>query len=121
MPDTDKSVTNGAAVATTKKTPSETATDVIQRYRPKASTTKVQDEVLRSLASVVTEAFDNARSFVALADHYDHEAGTAIRHGHLVDAAECADIGMTHLYQLKAAMNHRLRTEDERHLGEPQF
>ncbi len=92
----------------------------VERYRPKASTTKVQDEVLRSLATVVTEAFDNARNFVSLAEFYDHDAGTAIRYGHLVDAAECAEIAMTHLGQLKAAMNHRLRIEDER-LGEPQF
>ena len=54
-------------------------------------------------------------------DHYDRDATTAIRYGHLVDATECAEIAMTHLGQLKAAMNHRLRVEDERHGGETPF
>ena len=45
----------------------------------------------------------------------------AIRYGHLVDATECAEIAMTHLGQLKAAMNHRLRIEDEQHAGETPY
>ena len=106
---------NGATVIT-RSTSEDT-----DRYRPKASTTAVHDEMLRSLASVVTTALSNAGSFVGLAEHYDRDAGTAIRLGHLVDAAECAEIAMTHLGQLKAAMNHLLRTEDEQNTGESPF
>ncbi len=48
---------------------------------------------------------------------YDRDASTAVRYGHLVDASECLEIAMTHLGQLKAAMSHRLRLEDEQHTG----
>ena len=70
---------------------------------------------MRSLGSVVTTAAHNAAQFVHLADVYDRQAGTAIRLGHLVDASECLEIAMTHLGQLKAAMSHRLQTEDAQH------
>ena len=105
---------NGAVPAQSKKAE-------VDRYRPMASTTAVHDAVISSLANVVSSAVHNAGEFVHLADLYDRDAGTAIRLGHLVDATEYVEIAMTHLGQLKAAMSHRLRLEDEQHAGETPY
>ena len=86
-------------------------------YRPKASTAAVHDAVMRSLSEVVSEATRQAGDFVYLAHHCDRDAGTAIRYGHLVDASECLEIALTHLGQLKMAVNHRLCEEDDRNIG----
>jgi hypothetical protein len=129
MPEsTTSGATNGSAVAVPapreKATGTGCAVDVdrdVDRYRPKASTTAVHDAVLRSLASVVSSATHTAWEFLALVEVYDRDATTAIRLGHLVDASECLEIAMTHLGQLKAAMSHRLRLEDEQNTGETPF
>jgi hypothetical protein len=119
MPETTVSQTpdsvNGAVSA-----PSTTVVDV-GRYRPKASTTAVHDAVLSSLAGVVSSAVRTAGEFVSLVEVYDRNATMAIRYGHLVDASECLEIAMTHLGQLKAAMSHRLRLEDEQNTGDTPF
>jgi len=107
---------NGATVIHGNTTPTEPGKR--DRYRPDASTRAVHEEVLRSLATVVTTALSNAGHFVYLADVYDRDDTTAVKLGHLVDATECAEIAMTHLGQLKTAMNHRLRTEDAQYIGE---
>ena len=123
-PSTSSATTNGHAVAAPPTNTSVTAigSSVDQdRYRPNADTAKVHNEVIRSLASVVSTAAHTATEFVHLADLYDRDATTAIRYGHLVDASECMEIAMTHLGQLKAAMNHRLRLEDEQHAGETPY
>ena len=109
--------TNGA----TATSPARPSLADLQKYRPKASTAAVHEEVIRSLSEVVTEAADNAAGFARLASLYDRDAGTAIRYGHVVDATECLEIAMTHLGQLKAALNHRLRLEDEQHTGETPY
>jgi hypothetical protein len=109
------STSNGTAVIAARQQPD------VDRYRPKASTGAVYDEVIRSLSSVVTEAARTAADFVRLAEYYDRDKTTAIRHGHLVDAGECLEIAMTHLGQLRAAVAHRLRIEDEQNLGESPF
>jgi hypothetical protein len=90
-------------------------------YRPSASTDKVRDVVERSLGDVAYEAAHQACQFVSLARHYDRDQGTAVRYGHLVDAAECLEIALTHLGQLKAAVSYRLRIEDEQNTGTPGF
>ena len=71
--------------------------------------------------SVVRSATQTAGEFLSLVEVYDRDATTAIRLGHLIDASECLEIAMTHLGQLNAAMNHRLRLEDERNGGESPF
>jgi hypothetical protein len=83
------------------------------QYRPTASTQKVHDEIARSLGHIVFESAHQATQFVTLFEHYDRDATTAIRYGHLVDAAECLEIALTHLGQLKAAVSYRLLIEDE--------
>jgi hypothetical protein len=90
-------------------------------YRPSASTEKVHETIWRSLAAIVTECAHQAGSFVYLAEHSDRDKGTAVRYGHLVDAAECLEIAMTHLGQLKTAVSYRLRIEDEQNTGTPGF
>jgi hypothetical protein len=90
-------------------------------YRPAASTDKVHQTIWRSLAEIVTESALQAGTFVNLAQHYDRDKGTAVRYGHLVDAAECLEIAMTHRGQLKAAVSYRLRIEDEQNTGMPGF
>ena len=115
MPHTGISETlNGATVIASPPTDKADKVDKVDRYRPEASIERVYEEVMRSFASVATTALHNAGNFVYLAEHYDRDAGTAVRMGHLVDAAECAEIALTHLGQLKALVSHRLHTEDER-------
>jgi hypothetical protein len=82
-------------------------------YRPTASTEKVHETIWRSLGQVVSEATYQAGNFVSLAEVYDNDATLAVRYGHLVDAAECLEIAMTHLGLLKTAVAYRLRIEDE--------
>ncbi len=116
-----ENASNGTANGAILAVPDDTAPVHVDRYRPEASTTAVHDTVLTSLASVVTAAVHHAGHYVYLADHYDRDATTAVRLGHLVDATECVEIAMTHLGQLKAAMSHRLRLEDEHHAGETPY
>jgi hypothetical protein len=92
-----------------------------QPYRPSASTDKVHEQIWRSLSRIISESLYQAGNFVDLAEDYDSDKGTAIRYGHLVDAAECLEIAMTHLGQLKAAVSYRLRIEDEQNTGTPGF
>ncbi|OLT06811.1 hypothetical protein BJF90_45760 [Pseudonocardia sp. CNS-004] len=82
-------------------------------YRPTASTQEVHDTIARSLSDIVCTSASQARVFVSLFDLYDKDATLAVRYGHLVDAAECMEIALTHLGQLKAAVAHRLLIEDE--------
>lgn len=117
MPDTIREALNGSTASAV----SAASNGSVDRHRPKASTATVYEEVMRSLASVVTTALSNAGSFVYLGEHYDRDATTAVRLGHLVDATECVEIAMTHLGQLKAVMSNRLRAEDEQHAGEPPY
>ena len=119
MPETHTGTGPNGATAAADSAPHSTS--VADRYRPKASTTAVHDAVLSSLASVVSSATHTAWEFLSLVEVYDRDATTAIRYGHLVDASECLEIAMTHLGQLKAAMNHRLRIEDARNGGESPF
>jgi Ca2+-binding EF-hand superfamily protein len=82
-------------------------------YRPTASTQEVHNTIARSLSDVVLASVREADKFVSLFDFYDKNETLAIRYGHLVDAAECLEIALTHLGQLKAAMSYRLLIEDE--------
>jgi hypothetical protein len=86
---------------------------VREPYRPTASTEKVYDTLARSLSEIVHTSSHQAMNFVSLFDLYDRDETIAVRYGHLVDAAECLEIALTHLVQLKAAVSYRLRTEDE--------
>jgi hypothetical protein len=106
--------TNGSPVIIPEQTEREP-------YRPTASTQKVYDTVVRSLGNVVCASAFEAYQFVTLFQHYDRDETTAIRYGHLVDAAECLEIALTHLGQLKAAVSHRLMIEDEQNTGTPGF
>jgi hypothetical protein len=80
-------------------------------YRPEADTAKVYAAIERSLNEVVWEATHQACGFVSLASEHRGET-TAVRYAHLVDAAECLEIALTHLGLLKSALAFRLRTED---------
>jgi hypothetical protein len=80
-------------------------------YRPTASTEKVHDTVIRSLSDVVRTSAHEAGTFVALFDVYDKDKSLVARHSHLVDAAECLEIALTHLGQLKTIVSNRLRWE----------
>lgn len=123
-PSTSSTVTNGHAAAgptTNTKTVATGSRIDVDRFRPQASTSAVHDAVLGSLASVVSTATRQAWEFLVLVEVYDRDATLAIRYGHLVDASECLEIAMTHLGQLKAVMNHRLRIEDKQHTGETPF
>ncbi len=82
-------------------------------YRPTASTQEVHDTIARCLSDIVCTSASQARMFVSLFDLYDKDETLAVRYGHLVDAAECLEIALTHLGQLKAAVSHRLLIEDE--------
>jgi hypothetical protein len=86
---------------------------VREPYRPTASTQEVHDTIARCLSDIVCTSASQARMFVSLFDLYDKDATLAVRYGHLVDAAECMEIALTHLGQLKAAVSHRLLIEDE--------
>ena len=90
-------------------------------YRPDASTQTVHNAVIRSLASIVSTAARESADFVYLAEQAGSNEDTATRLGHLVDATECLEIALTHLGQLKGALSHRLRIEDERNCGEKPF
>jgi Ca2+-binding EF-hand superfamily protein len=61
----------------------------------------------------VSTSAHEAGTYVSLFELYDKNETLAIRYGHLVDAAECLEIALTHLGQLKAAVSHRLLIEDE--------
>jgi hypothetical protein len=106
--------TNGSPVITPEQQAER------EPYRPTASTQEVYDTVARALSDVVTTSARQAAVFVSLFDLYDRDATTAIRYGHLVDAAECLEIALTHLGQLKSAVSHRLLIEDEQN-AEPGF
>jgi hypothetical protein len=108
--------TNGKPVTMPEQQSSER-----EPYRPTASTQKVYDTVVRSLANVVSASTFEAYEFINLFEHYDRDATTAVRYGHLVDAAECLEIALTHLGQLKSAVSHRLLIEDEQNTGTPGF
>ena len=82
-------------------------------YRPPASTQEVHDTIARCLSDIVSTSAENARMFVSLFDLYDVDETLAVRYGHLVDAAECLEIALTHLGQLKSAVAHRLMIADE--------
>lgn len=90
-------------------------------YRPEASTAKVYDRVVESLSRIVVGASYEAATFVNLANIYDMDEGTAVRCGHLVDAAECLEIAMTYLGQLRGAVAYRLRIEDDQNTGNGEF
>lgn len=80
-----------------------TMPEQVQRepYRPTASTEKVHDTVIRSLSDVVRTSAHEAGTFVALFDVYDKDEPITVRYDHLADAAECLEIALTHLSQLK--------------------
>ncbi|OLT06757.1 hypothetical protein BJF90_45790 [Pseudonocardia sp. CNS-004] len=82
-------------------------------YRPTASMEEVHEEIARSMGSIVHKSAHEACQYVSLFDFYDKNETLAVRYGHLVDAAECLEIALTHLGQLKAAVAHRLLIEDE--------
>jgi hypothetical protein len=82
-------------------------------YRPTPSTQRVHEVITRSLSEIVSASTIQADMFVGLFDLYDKNETLAVRYGHLVDAAECLEIALTHLGQLKAAVAHRLLIEDE--------
>jgi Ca2+-binding EF-hand superfamily protein len=82
-------------------------------YRPSASIQRVHDTIARSLGEIVSISALQADMFVSLFELYDKDETLAVRYGHLVDAAECLEIALTHLGQLKSAVAYRLRTEDE--------
>ena len=88
-----------------------------QPYRPTASTDKVRETIISSLSEIVSQAAYQAGTFVSLASLYDKDKGTAIRYGHLVDAAECLEIAQVHMDRLKNEVAYHLRTEDERNVG----
>jgi hypothetical protein len=106
--------TNGKPVITEEVTEREP-------YRPTACIQDVHDAIVRSLSQIVYESSHQATKFVSLFELYDKNATLAVRYGHLVDAAECLEIAMTHLGQLKSAVSHRLLIEDEQNTGTPGF
>jgi hypothetical protein len=87
-------------------------------YRPEASTDKVRQAVENAFREIVHEATRQAGDFAHLV-FVDREESTAVRYGHLVDAAECLEIAMTHLAMLKSALAYRLRIEDDTNIGTP--
>ncbi|TQM46136.1 hypothetical protein [Pseudonocardia cypriaca] len=91
----------------------ESAERKADQYRPDASTQKVHDTIAHSLSDVVLASVREADKFVSLFDFYDKKVTLGVRYGHLVDAAECLEIALTHLGQLKAAVSYRLLIEDE--------
>lgn len=92
-----------------------------ESYRPKPSTDKVYDSMIRNLNSIAHDASLQACEFMTLASYRDKDKGTAVRYGHLVDATECLEIALTHLAQLKAAVAYRLRIEDDQNTGNGEF
>jgi hypothetical protein len=83
------------------------------QYRPDASTQTVHEAIARALSDIVSISALQADMFMSLFEQYDKDATLAVRYGHLVDAAECLEIALTHLGQLKAAVSYRLLIEDE--------
>ena len=83
-------------------------------YRPTASTQQVHDTITRSLSEIVCTSASQAGTFVSLFDLYDKDATFTVRYGHLVDAAECLEIALTHLGQLKTMVANRLSWDEER-------
>jgi hypothetical protein len=82
-------------------------------YRPPASTEQVYERIASSLSDVVRTSARQGANFVSLFDIYDRDETLAVRYGHLVDAAECLEIALTHLGLLKASVGHQLRIADE--------
>ena len=107
--------TNGASVFDAKECEWKST------YRPPASTQKVHEAIARSLSDIVSISALQAEMFVDLFEQYDKDETLAVRYGHLVDAAECLEIALTHLGQLKSAVSHRLMIEDEQNTGTPGF
>jgi Ca2+-binding EF-hand superfamily protein len=100
--------TNGKPVTVPEQTDWNT-----YQYRPDADTEKVHEAIAQSLAEIVSISTIQADKFISLFELYDKDATLAVRYGHLVDATECLEIALTHLGQLKAAVSHRLRIEDD--------
>ncbi|MCO1657431.1 hypothetical protein [Pseudonocardia humida] len=104
------STTNGATdKVTTLTTVPSTADPEREPYRPKASTKSVYDTLVDSMSRIVTDATYQAGTFVNLATHYDRDADPTVRMKHLVDAAECLELALTHLGQLRTGLAHRLQ------------
>jgi hypothetical protein len=82
-------------------------------YRPTASTVKVHDTIARSLSEIVSTSAHEAGTYVSLFELYDKDEPFTVRYGHLVDAAECLEIALTHLGQLKTMVSNRMSWEEE--------
>ncbi|MGD9530668.1 MAG: hypothetical protein AB7V44_28305 [Pseudonocardia sp.] len=83
-----------------------------ERYRPKPDRDRVYAEIERGLGSMVSEAAFQAGQFVALSN-FDTTADPTVRHGHLVDAAECFELALAYLGQLKQLLSHQIRVTDD--------
>src|SRR5689334_21476797 len=104
------STTNGTTEKATALTSVSSIEDIDPGpYRPDASTARVYDPVAESLSRIVVQASYETATFVNLANIYDRDADPVVRMGHLVDATECLELALTHLGQLRTAMQHRLR------------
>lgn len=102
---------------TTTAPPAPTSTGESSYRRSEASRKSVYEAIERALGEVVAEAAHQAAMFVHQAREYRGDP-TAVRYAHLVDAAECLEIGLTHLGLLKSAVAFRLRTEDTQNIGD---
>lgn len=106
---------NGSKTATSTATVPPAPKETPPYRRPEADRNKVYETVERSLGEIVSEAAHQAAMFVHAAREYRGDP-TAVRYAHLVDAAECMEIGLTHLGLLKSAVAFRLRTEDDQNI-----
>lgn len=99
---------------TTTATPAADESPERHLHRPQADIGKVYAEIEQSLKEIVWEATHQACGYVSLASVHYGDSTTA-RYGHLVDAAECLEIAMTHLGLLKAAVGYRLAIDGDQH------
>jgi hypothetical protein len=83
------------------------------RYRPRPSTDKVHEAVVRGLHDIAWEAAHQACEFMTLTRFYDKDKSPEVRYGHLVDAAECLELSLLHLDRLKDEVFHRMQLDEQ--------
>lgn len=88
------------------------------RYRPKASTGKVREEIERSLSDIISESAYQAANFASLV-FYDRDKENAVRYQHLVDASHCLELALTYITQLKNELVHRMTVDESNDSTEP--
>jgi hypothetical protein len=98
---------NGTTTATA------TAAKERKTYQPpEGDPAKVYDVIERSMNDIVWEASHQANQLVHQARDYDDDPKTLpARYGHLVDAAECLEIALTHLGILRSLLAYRMQLD----------